>query len=246
MVGLLEPSLHMESRWPFGPCPCTRMFSTISAGEPSTDYCSLTDIWRLLTLPATSKQESLMDAYIDANYSDYTSSHCTSYTHCYFNPPFGKQDDSFVSPGHNLTWKELLAYDTSIRFTVRSLLVESKKKSGLYLLYWTLRPVLTERLHISSYLVLGVYNPLSPQNTSLNQSVTHARCHFAMKVRERPLPLKTPIQFHERFPIPYTPMLLFIFHSLVTWVMAAVFALTLFLLFLFLHAYTSFYVSNYN
>ena len=107
-----------------------------------------------------------------------------SHTHCNFKLPFEKQGESFVLPERSLTGKELLAYDTSIRFTVRSLLVESKKDSQLYLLDWALPPVLAKKLHISNHFVLGVHNPLSPQNTSLIQTVIHARCHFAMKVRE--------------------------------------------------------------
>ena len=55
-------------------------------------------------------------------------------THCHFKPLFGKQGKSFVLPEHNLTWKKLLAYGTSIRFTVWSLLVQSKKNSRLYFL----------------------------------------------------------------------------------------------------------------
>ena len=80
-----------------------------------------------------------------------------SHTHCHFKPPFGKQDLSFVSPERNLTLKELLTYGTSIRFTVRSLLVESKKNSRLYLLDWALPPVLAENLHFTNHLALGVY-----------------------------------------------------------------------------------------
>ena len=60
----------------------------------------------------------------------------------------------------------------------------SEKTSRQYFLDWTLPLVLKKRLHITDHLVLGVYNPLHPQNTSLIQTVTHARCHFAMKVKE--------------------------------------------------------------
>ena len=48
-----------------------------------------------------------------------------SHTHCHFKPPFGKQDESFVSPERNPTWKELLACGTSICFTVYLQLVET-------------------------------------------------------------------------------------------------------------------------
>ena len=81
-----------------------------------------------------------------------------SHTHCHFKPPFGKQDESFVSPERNLTWRELLAYGSSIGFTVRSLLVEVKKNSRLDFFDWKLRSVLATRLHISNHLALGVYD----------------------------------------------------------------------------------------
>ena len=108
-----------------------------------------------------------------------------SHTHCHFKPLFKEHDKSIVSPARKLTWKELLAYSISIRFTIRSRPVRSKKTSRLYLLDWTLPPVLTERLHIKDHLVLGVYNPLHPQNTFLIQTVTHACCHFVMRDKER-------------------------------------------------------------
>ena len=108
-----------------------------------------------------------------------------SHTHCHFKPLFKEHDKSIVSPARKLTWKELLAYSISIRFTIRSQPVTSKKTSRLYLLDWTLPPVLTERLHITDHLVLGVYNPLHPQNTFLIPTVTHACCHFVMRDKER-------------------------------------------------------------
>ena len=43
-----------------------------------------------------------------------------SHSHCHFNPLFKKQYESFTSTALYLTWNELLAYGTSIRFTVRS------------------------------------------------------------------------------------------------------------------------------
>ena len=67
-----------------------------------------------------------------------------------------------------------------------------------------LPPILEKRLHISNHLALSVYDPLSPKNTFLIQTVTHAHCYFAMNASERPRPLKTPVESHERFPIPYT------------------------------------------
>ena len=115
-----------------------------------------------------------------------------SHTHCHFNPPFKKQAKHILSPLRNLTWKELLAYGTTVYLKVRWQAARSEKTKQIYFLDWTLPPVLAKRLHISNHLVLGVYNPISPQNTSLIQTVTHARCHFAMKVRERPRPLTDP------------------------------------------------------
>ena len=114
-----------------------------------------------------------------------------SHSLCHFKPPFGKQNESFVSPERNLTWKELLAYGTSIRFTVRSF-VESTN-SRLYLLAWALPPVLAQKLQLTEHLVLGAYNPLYPQNTSLIHPVTHARCRFVIRDEERPSsPHKSP------------------------------------------------------
>ena len=115
-----------------------------------------------------------------------------SHTHCHFSPPFGKQDESFVSPERNLTWNELLTCGTS--FTVRLLILESKKNSRLYLLDWALPPVLAEKLQLTDHLALGTYNTVHPQSTSLIQSLTHVRCHFDMKVKEYP-----------RFPLKRTP-----------------------------------------
>ena len=109
-----------------------------------------------------------------------------SHTHCHFNPPFKKQDKHILSPACNLTWKELLAYGTTAPLKVRLQPARSKKTRELYFLDWTLPPVLAKRLHMSNHLVLGVYNLKSPQNVSSIQTVTHARCHFAMKVGERP------------------------------------------------------------
>ena len=113
-----------------------------------------------------------------------------SHTQYHFKPPFKEPDKPIVLPAHTLTWEELLAYGTSVRFMVRSQHARSAKAIRLYFLDWTLRPVLATRLHISNHLVLGVYNPLHPQNTSLIQTVTHTRCHLAMKVKERHRPLK--------------------------------------------------------
>ena len=85
-----------------------------------------------------------------------------------------------------------MTYGTAIRLKIRLQAARSEKTCQLYFLDSMLPPVLAKRLHISKHLVLGVYNPLSPQNTSLIQTVTHARCHFAMKVRERPVLPKDP------------------------------------------------------
>ena len=110
-----------------------------------------------------------------------------SHTHCHFKSSFKKQEESFASPTRYLTWKELLTYGTSIRFTVRSQPVKSKKTRRLYILDWEIPPVLAERLHLTNHLVLGVYNPLHPQKTTtLIQTVTHTRCRFVLRDKERP------------------------------------------------------------
>ena len=115
-----------------------------------------------------------------------------SHTHCHFNPSLKKQDKHILSPVRNLTWKELLAYRTTVHLTIMLQAARSKKTKQIYFLGWTLPPVQVRRLHISNHLVLSVYNPISPQNTSLIQTVTHACCHIAMKVREHPHPLTDP------------------------------------------------------
>ena len=115
-----------------------------------------------------------------------------NHTHYHFTPPFKEPDKPIVSPVRNLTWKELLAYGTTVHLKIRLQAARSEKTSQIYFLDQTLPPVLAKRLLISSHLVLGVYNPISPQNTSLVQTVTQARSHFAMKVKERPRPFKDP------------------------------------------------------
>ena len=113
-----------------------------------------------------------------------------SHTHSHFKPPFKEQDIKIISPARNLTWKKILTCGTSIRFTVRSQTTRSEKTSRLYVLDWRLPQVFAESVHIINHLVLGVYNPLHSQNTSLVQTVTHARCHFVMKDKER---LRSPL-----------------------------------------------------
>ena len=57
-----------------------------------------------------------------------------SHTHCHLKPSFKKQEECFVSPKRNFTWKELLTSGTSIRFSVRSQHVKFEKTLRLYLL----------------------------------------------------------------------------------------------------------------
>ena len=128
-----------------------------------------------------------------------------SHTHCHLNPSFKKQNKHLFSSARNHTWEELLTYGTTVRLKIR--LQAARPESllwSMYFLAWTLRPVLEKRLHISNHLAFGVYDPLSPNNTSLIQTVTHVRCHLVMNASEHPVPLKTRIQSHERFPVPYT------------------------------------------
>ena len=114
-----------------------------------------------------------------------------SHTHCYFKLPFKKQGEFFVSPECNLTWKELLACGTSMRFTVKSLLVQFKKNNRLCLLDWQLPTVLHERLHLMDHLVLGAYNLLHPQNTIFIQTVIHSCCRFFIRDEEH---LSSPVR----------------------------------------------------
>ena len=115
-----------------------------------------------------------------------------SHTHCHFNPPFKKRSKPLVSSARNLTWKELLTYGTTVRLKIRLQATRSLNVGQLYFLDWTLPPVLAKRLHISNHLALGVYDPLSPKNTSLIQIVTHTRCHLVINASERPRPVKNP------------------------------------------------------
>ena len=133
-----------------------------------------------------------------------------SHTHYHFKPPFKELDKPIVSPGRTLTWKELLAYGTLVRLTVRSQPVRSEKTGQLYFLDWTLPPVLAKRLHISNHLGLVSIThyilkipPWSKQSPTLVATLL-------WKLRSVPSPLKSPMKFHECFPIPYTPTLLFI------------------------------------
>ena len=57
-----------------------------------------------------------------------------SHAHCHFNPPFKKQNTRILSPGHNLTWKELLAYGTMVHLKIRLQAARSKKISQMYFL----------------------------------------------------------------------------------------------------------------
>ena len=116
-----------------------------------------------------------------------------SHTHCHLKLPFKKQEESFVPPKRNRTWKELLTSGTSIRFSVRSQPEKFKKTCLLYLLDWAIPSVLAKKLHLTTHLVLGVYNPLHPRNTTLIQTATHTRCHFIIRDKEHPgFPIKGP------------------------------------------------------
>ena len=103
-----------------------------------------------------------------------------------------RKDESFVSPEHKLTWKELLTYSTTVHLKFRLQSARPKRTGQLYFLDCTLPPVLAKRLHISNHLALGFYDLLSPKNTSLIQTVTHACCHLAMNASEHPRPFKNP------------------------------------------------------
>ena len=115
-----------------------------------------------------------------------------SHSHCHFNPLFKKQNKPLVLSERNLTWKELLTYTTTVRLKIRLQAARPEKTGQLYFLDWTLPPVLKKRLHIFNHLALGAYDPLSPKNTSLIQTVTHACCRLAINASERPHPLKNP------------------------------------------------------
>ena len=85
-----------------------------------------------------------------------------------------------------------------------------------------------ERLHIRNHLVLGVYNLLHPQSTTLIQTFTHACCCFVVSDKHRPsspnkVPWVPPSSLYCHAPF-HT------FYSLANWIIA-VFALTPFFIF---------------
>ena len=131
-----------------------------------------------------------------------------SHTHCHFKPPFMEQGKTIVSPARNLTWKELLAYGTSVRFTVRSKPARSEKTGQLYFLDWTLPPVLANRLHISNHLPT---NPLHPKIPPWSKQSPTLVVTLLRKLKSVLFPSSNaPQVLHERLPIPYTatPLLL--------------------------------------
>ena len=115
-----------------------------------------------------------------------------SHTHCHFNPPFKKQNKPFVSSERNYTGEQLLTYGTTVLLRIRFQAARPENNGQLYFLDWTLQPVLAKRLHISNHLAFGVYDPLSPKNTSLIQTITHARCHLPMNASEPSRPPQNP------------------------------------------------------
>ena len=115
-----------------------------------------------------------------------------SHTHCHFSPPFKKQNKPFVSSERNLTWKQLLTYGTTVHLTIRLQAARPEKTGQPYFLDWMLPPVLVKRLHIYNHLALGVYDPVSPKNTSFIQTVTHAPCHLTINASERTHPSQSP------------------------------------------------------
>ena len=86
-----------------------------------------------------------------------------SHTHCHSNPFFKKQDKSFVPPEHNLTWKELLTYGTTVHLKIKLQAARPEETGQLCFRDWTILSVLAKGLHISNHLALGVYDPLSPK-----------------------------------------------------------------------------------
>ena len=83
-------------------------------------------------------------------------------------------------------------HDTTVGLKIRLQVARPEKTGQLHFLDWTLPTVLAKTLHISNHLALGAYDPQSPKNTSLIQTVTHARCHLAMNASERPRPPSKP------------------------------------------------------
>ena len=122
MVGLLKTSQHMESRRPFVPCPCPRVFSTISAREPKSD------VYRSCQLLLNKKTCWIIALMLN------TVTVVASHSHCHFNPLFKKQNKPLVLSERNLTWKELLTYTTTVRLKIRLQAARPEKTGQLYFL----------------------------------------------------------------------------------------------------------------
>ena len=96
------------------------------------------------------------------------------------------------SGGTIIRYARVLTYGTTVRLTIRLQAAQPERTGQLYFLGWTLPPVLAKKLHISNHLALRVYDPLSPKNTSLIQTVTQVSCHLAMNASKRPRPPQNP------------------------------------------------------
>ena len=109
-----------------------------------------------------------------------------SHIYCHF-PLFKKKNKLLVSSARNLTWKELLTYGTTVRLKIRLQAARPENTGQLYFLDWTLPASLGEKTTHFQPTCFRYLWPLSPKNTSLIQTVTHACCHLAMNP-----PLKNP------------------------------------------------------
>ena len=160
-------------------------------------------MWRLLTVPAAVKKEGLLDDCTMLTIVIILTV-VASHTHCHFNRPFKKQNKLFVSSERNLIWKQLLTYGTTIRLKIRLEAARPEKTGQLYFLDWTLPWVLAKRQHISNHIALGVYHSLSPKIPPWSKQSPALAVTLLWMLVSTPAPLKTPIQSHERSPIPYT------------------------------------------
>ena len=135
-----------------------------------------------------------------------------------------------------------MADGTTVPLKIRLQTTRPEKTGKLDFFDWTLPPVLAEKLRISNHLALGVYDPLSPKNTFLIQTVTRASFHLAMNTSERPSPLKNPNTIPLVLPNSLYCYVSFLDLPLLATCLMAVFALTRISFFLFLHGYIYIYI----
>ena len=91
-----------------------------------------------------------------------------------------------INYSNSHTWNELLAYRTCFHFTVKLEAVKSKKNHQLFFHDLEIPPVLALRIQLTYHIVMCVYNPLHPQNSTWLQPVARGWYCFVIRDNERP------------------------------------------------------------